>query len=101
MQIICKRQKGTNYYKSVLDTDFGSKSKRAEWLHIKYQQVYNPVQAFEIVLEWMVSTSNQIAEIVQGWARKAGSTGLHLVPIPSDPFALPFYEKSDPLRFDF
>lgn len=89
---------GTNYYKSVLDTDFGSKTKRAEWLHIKYQQVYNPVQAFEIVLEWMVSTSNQIAEIVQGWARKVGSTGLHLVPIPSDPFAMPFYRKSDPLR---
>lgn len=58
--------KGTDYYKSVLDTDFGSKSKRTEWLHIKYQQVYDPVQAFEIVLEWMVSTSNQIAEIVQG-----------------------------------
>ena len=35
---------------------------------------------------------------MQGWARKAGMTGLHLVPIPSDPFAIPFSSKSDPLR---
>lgn len=35
---------------------------------------------------------------MQNWARKAGLTGLHLVPIPSDPFALPFSSKSDPLR---
>lgn len=70
--------RGTDYYKSVLDTDFGPKSKsnRAEWLHIKYQQTYNPTQAFELVLEWMVSTGNQIAEIVQNWARR--STGISL-----------------------
>lgn len=90
--------KGTSYYKSMLDIDSGIKSGRAEWVHIRYQQLYDPAQAFEIVLEWMVATSNQISDIVQGWARKAGLTGLHLVPIPSDPFALPFSSKSDPLR---
>lgn len=32
------------------------------------------------------------------WQRKAVSHGLNLIPIPSDPFALPFSGKSDPLR---
>lgn len=35
---------------------------------------------------------------VLGWARKANSQGLQLVPIPSDPFVLPGTLKSDPLR---
>jgi hypothetical protein len=35
---------------------------------------------------------------VLGWARKAQACGLHMVPIPADPFALPFSIKSDPLR---
>ena len=57
--------KGTSYYKSMLDIDSGVKSGRTEWVHIKYQQIYDPAQAIEIVLEWMVATSNQIADIVQ------------------------------------
>ncbi|KAH9637753.1 hypothetical protein HF086_009421 [Spodoptera exigua] len=33
-----------------------------------------------------------------GWARKAQSCRLQMVPIPADPLALPFTLKSDPLR---
>ncbi|XP_054168694.1 GATOR complex protein Iml1-like [Oppia nitens] len=83
---------------TVLDLDDGSKNGRVEWVNIKYHSVYDPEQAFEMIIEWMVSTGNSISEIVMGWSRKASSTGLHLVPIPADPFALPFSSKSDPLR---
>lgn len=32
------------------------------------------------------------------WQRKAQACGLHLFPVPSDPFALPYSCNSDPLR---
>ncbi len=32
------------------------------------------------------------------WCRKAGSCGFHFLPVPGDPFALPFNANSDPLR---
>ena len=35
---------------------------------------------------------------IQTWSRKASSCGFHLLPVPSDPFALPFTPSSDPLR---
>ena len=35
---------------------------------------------------------------VSGWARKAGQNGFHFLPVPGDPFALPFTPNSDPLR---
>ncbi|CAG2119271.1 unnamed protein product [Medioppia subpectinata] len=63
---------------TVLDLDDGSKNGRVEWVNIKYHSVYDPEQAFEMVIEWMVSTGNSISEIVMGWSRKAASTGLHL-----------------------
>lgn len=78
--------------------DLDSKNDRTEWVDIKYHSLYDPEHAFELVIEWMVATGNAISEIVQGWSRKAFNTGLHLVPIPADPFALPFSSKSDPLR---
>lgn len=62
------------------------------------QDIYDTTQALEMVLEWMVGTSNKIADIVLAWIRKASTSGLHLVPIPNDPFSLPFSSKSDPLR---
>ena len=49
-----------------------------EWVNIKYHSVYDPEQAFEMIIEWMVATGNSIAEIVMGWSRKTTSTGLHL-----------------------
>lgn len=32
------------------------------------------------------------------WARKVQAYGLQMVPIPNDPLALPYSDKSDPLR---
>ncbi|RWS29249.1 DEP domain-containing protein 5-like protein [Leptotrombidium deliense] len=86
-----------NYNDAILEFEVSSRCDRPEWVHVKYSSVYDPRQAFELTLEWMVATGNQIADAVQTWARKA-SPALHLVPIPSDPFALPFSGKSDPLR---
>lgn len=35
---------------------------------------------------------------IYSFARKAQSNGLHLIPVPADPHALPYSLKSDPLR---
>jgi hypothetical protein len=35
---------------------------------------------------------------VFGWARKAQTCGLQMIPIPADPFAQPDSLKADPLR---
>ena len=35
---------------------------------------------------------------INSWCRKAGSCGFHFLPVPGDPFALPFNANSDPLR---
>lgn len=37
---------------------------------------------------------------ITGWARKAQANGLLMIPIPPDPFALPYSIKSDVLRGD-
>ncbi|GFR17135.1 GATOR complex protein DEPDC5 [Trichonephila clavata] len=76
----------------------GTKSGRQEWGQLCYQNIYRPYETFEVVVEWMVATGNKAAELVQSWARKSNQYGLQLVPIPSDPFALPFSNDSDPLR---
>ncbi|XP_054714786.1 GATOR complex protein Iml1-like [Uloborus diversus] len=76
----------------------GVRSGRQEWGQLRYQNIYTPYEAFELVVEWMVATGNKAAELVQSWARKSNQYGFQLVPIPSDPFALPFSDDSDPLR---
>ena len=82
----------------VLDLDNSNRSGRVEWVNVKYHSVYDPDWAFEMVIEWMVATGNAIPDIIaRDWSRTK-NTGLHIVPIPWDPFALPFSCKSDPLR---
>ena len=39
-----------------------------------------------------------VCDQVTNWGRKAGSCGMHLLPVPVDPFALPSAVDSDPLR---
>lgn len=39
-----------------------------------------------------------IAHQIYNWARKAQTGGFQLIPLPADPFALPYTLKSDPLR---
>lgn len=87
-------------FKSInIDIDSSLRDdKRAEWVHVKYHSFYDPEQAFELVIKWMVASGAGIAEMVQGWSRKAGNSNVHIVPIPWEPFALPFSGKADPLR---
>ena len=39
-----------------------------------------------------------ISEMLHTWARKAQGYGISLIPVPSDPFALPITLNSDPVR---
>lgn len=74
-------------------------ARRSEWVHVQYHSYYDVNQAFELVIKWMVASGAGIAEMVQGWSRKAGSnSSVHVVPIPWEPFALPHSGKADPLR---
>ncbi|KAK8788496.1 hypothetical protein V5799_021714 [Amblyomma americanum] len=81
-----------------VDIDVCGRSDRPEWGQAQYHSIFQPGEAFEIIVEWMVATGYIIADLVLGWARKANTQGLQLVPIPSDPFVLPESPKSDPLR---
>ncbi|CAG0888714.1 unnamed protein product [Darwinula stevensoni] len=89
---------GTSFKEVDLEVDVNGKSDRIEWAHARYQRHYNPAVAYELMVYWVTATGPLIAELVLGWARKAGQSGFNMVPVPSDPFALPFSWKSDPLR---
>lgn len=86
------------YKHTHLETDVPSKSDRVEWGHARYQTVYRPDQPFELVVQWLTSSAAIISELIFSWARKAQSCGLQMIPIPVDLLALPFGNKSDPLR---
>ena len=85
------------FKKATLDIDTGTDD-RVEWVHLRYHSIFDPGQAFEVDLDWMVVTSHQIADTVQMWNRNAVKNSLHIVPMPHDPFALPFEGNADPLR---
>lgn len=88
-----------SFYKSVtLNVDQAGRSDRKEWGHIKYQHYYDTTEAFEIALQWSVATGAIISEMLHTWARKAQGYGISLIPVPSDPFALPITLNSDPVR---
>lgn len=87
------------FYKSVtLDVDQPKKSDRREWGHLKYQYYYEPTEAFDIAIQWSVASGATISDLMHTWARKAQSFGFSLMPVPSDPFALPITKNSDPVR---
>ena len=62
-----------------------------------YHATYTPKCAFEIELKWIQASGPMFGEVIQFWVRKCPN-GMHLCPIPSDPFALPYKANSDPLR---
>jgi len=74
------------------------KSDREEWGTSHYHRYYNPVAAFELTVEWLVATGMILSELVASWARRSNQFGFHFVPVPGDPFTLPFTANSDPLR---
>ncbi|KAF7279176.1 hypothetical protein GWI33_007586 [Rhynchophorus ferrugineus] len=86
------------YKRMRLETDVNNKSDRAEWGQARYQTVFRPDQAYELVVEWLTSSGSIIADLLFGWHRKAQSCSLQMIPIPHDPLALPYSVKSDPLR---
>lgn len=53
------------------------KSGRVEWVNVKYHSLYDPDQAFEMIIEWMVATGNAIPEVVFAWNRNKNSD-LHI-----------------------
>ncbi|XP_069956473.1 GATOR complex protein Iml1-like isoform X3 [Cherax quadricarinatus] len=81
-----------------LDMDTNNRSERVEWGHMKHHSLFNPLQPFEIIIQWLCATGTIVAELMLSWQRKAQTCGLHLFPVPSDPFALPYSCNSDPLR---
>ncbi|XP_050506541.1 GATOR complex protein Iml1 isoform X1 [Diabrotica virgifera virgifera] len=89
---------GPLYKRMRLETDVAGKSDRVEWGHARYQTVFKPDQAYELVVEWLTSSGSIIFELLSGCQRKAQSCGFQLIPIPHDPLALPYSNKSDPLR---
>ncbi|CAH0554753.1 unnamed protein product [Brassicogethes aeneus] len=89
---------GVMYKRMRLETDVQSRSDRVEWGHAKYQTVFRPDKAYELVVEWLTSSGSIVAELLFGWHRKAQACGLQMIPIPHDPLALPYSDKSDPLR---
>ena len=59
---------------------------------------YDPRSAFELILQWSVSTGAVISDLIYGWARRSQQCGFSLIPVPHDPFALPITKNSDPVR---
>ncbi|XP_065337206.1 GATOR complex protein Iml1 isoform X2 [Cloeon dipterum] len=94
----CEDWKRPNYKNTHLDIDVSNKSDRIEWGHAKYQPVFRADRAYEFSVQWVAATGTVVSDLVMGWARKAQTCGLHMIPVPADPFALPYTEKSDPLR---
>ncbi|XP_023248149.1 GATOR complex protein DEPDC5 [Copidosoma floridanum] len=89
---------GQMYRQTYLDIDINNKSDRIEWGHLKYQSVYKPDNAYELVVQWVAASGNIVADLIFTWQRKAQLCGIQMIPIPSDLLALPFTAKSDTLR---
>lgn len=93
-----KNLDGNLYRQSHLEIDISSKSDRVEWGHARYHRHMIPGCAFEIVVQWITASGPIVYDLIYGWSRKAQQCGYQLMPIPADPLAEPFVEKSDPLR---
>ena len=93
-----KNLDGKLYRQSHLEIDLTSKSDRVEWGHARYHRNMVPGNAFEITTQWLTASGPIVYDLIYGWSRKAQQCGYQLMPIPADPLAEPFVEKSDPLR---
>ena len=89
---------GPIYKQTHLEIDGSSKSDRIEWAHIRYHNKMTPGYAFEIVVQWLIASGPIVYDLIYVWNRKALQCGYQIVPIPADPLAEPFTDKSDPLR---
>lgn len=55
---------GPMYKTMRLETDVSNKSDRVEWGHAKYQTIFRPDQAYELVVEWLTSSGQIVFELV-------------------------------------
>ncbi|KAK3862519.1 hypothetical protein Pcinc_031625, partial [Petrolisthes cinctipes] len=81
-----------------LDLDINGRSDRIEWGHLKHHSTFSPLTAFELIVQWLCATGTIVTDLMMLWQRRAQICSLHLFPVPSDPFALPYSCHSDPLR---
>lgn len=52
-------------YKRIhIEMDISNKSDRVEWGHARYQRIFRPDQAYELVVEWLTSSGAIAAELV-------------------------------------
>ncbi|XP_076679614.1 GATOR complex protein Iml1 isoform X5 [Andrena cerasifolii] len=86
------------YKHTHLDIDLNNRSDRIEWGHLRYQSIYKVDHSYELIVQWVASSGSIVADLIFVWQRKAQMCGIQMVPIPSDPLALPYTLKSDPLR---
>lgn len=84
-----------------VDVDPYKKSDRVEWALANYSACFHPKCVFQLEVRWMVASGPVLGELIYSWARKTQTCGFHLLPIPLDPFALPVWNQSDPLRGPF
>lgn len=52
------------YKHNHLEIDISGKSDRIEWGHAKYQAVYRPDQAYELVTQWVTASGAIVSEMV-------------------------------------
>lgn len=93
-----KAVKESLYKQIYLEVDTTQKSDRVEFAHLRYHRVMQPGHAFEMVIQWVTASGPIVFELYNGWKRKAQQNRFDFFPIPADPVAEPFTEKSDPLR---
>ncbi|VVC42362.1 Hypothetical protein CINCED_3A011295 [Cinara cedri] len=86
------------YKEAHLEVDVNSKSDCVEWGHAHYQSLYRCDHAYEIIAQWVAASGSVVADLIYTWARTAQTGGFQLIPLPADPFALPYTLKADPLR---
>lgn len=89
---------GPIYKQAHLEIDANQKSDRIEWGHVRYHRQMRAGHAFEFVPQWLTASGPIVYDLIYVWMRKAQQCGFQLVPIPADPLAEPFTDKSDPLR---
>ncbi|GAB1599295.1 GATOR complex protein Iml1-like isoform X1 [Argonauta hians] len=96
-----KKIKREIYKYCNVDVDPTKKSDRVEWARAKYSSGFHSKCAFELEVQWMVASGPVFGELIYAWSRKTQNGGFHLLPVPLDPFALPLWPQSDPLRGPF
>lgn len=81
-----------------MDFDPQKRSERTEWGQLRTSRGFCLNSVFEINIQWLVATGAIVNDLIMNLHRKSLVHPLCLLPVPSDPFALPHDPFSDPLR---